>query len=164
MTNSNNLSSRRISRIREQGYFEYSDQEIGAFAFGNRFAIRLCVIILIPAVSFAIIPLLIFMNVVAFSSIFLTNHPFDYIYNHLLRKWTVGAKLPPRSPQLRFACFLASCVIASTIYFFESEMMLEGYIMGFQLVGVASLVGLFDLCLPSKLYNFIVGKPGHFQA
>ena len=155
---SKELSRRRIKWIREQGYYGYSDQQICDLASGNRFAYRLCVAFLVPAVILANIPLLIFLNIVAFAAIFLPNHPFDYIYNMLVRRWMDGSKLPPRSPQLRFTCLMASCVIASTIYFMISGMMTAGYIMGFQLIGIASLVSLYDFCLPSKIYNFFNGK------
>ena len=70
MTNSRQLSEKRIARIREQGYFSFSNQQISDLAFGNRFAPRLCLAFLIPGVIFANLPLLIFMNIVAVVSIF----------------------------------------------------------------------------------------------
>lgn len=152
------LSIKRIAWIREQGYRGYTDLQIRDLAFGNRFAARLNVAFLIPAVIFANIPLLIFMNVVAFVSIFLPNHPFDYIYNQLLRRWTHGPKVPPRSPQVKFAGIMASLAIASTIYFFALGKMMAGYILGFQLIGIALLVSLIDFCFLAKTYNFFAGK------
>lgn len=158
MIKSKELSIKRITWIREQGYSGYTDQQIRELAFGNRFAYRLCVILLTPALIFANVPLLIFMNVVAFSSILLPNHPFDYIYNYLIRRWTNGPELPPRSPQLKFACMMASIVIASTIYFLVEGMMIAAYLMGGHLIIIASIVSLFDLCFPSKIYNYIGDK------
>ncbi len=164
MIQSKELSIKRITRIREQGYFGYPDQQIRSLAFGNRFAYRLCLAFLAPAVIFANVPLLIFMNVVAFSSIFLPNHPFDYIYNYLIRRWTNDPQLPPRSPQLKFACMMASLVIASTIYFITVDMVTAAYILGGQIVIAASFVSFFDICFPSKVYNFIAGKMNQIQA
>lgn len=158
MTNSKELSKRRIIWIREQGYDSYSDQEIRDLAFGNRFAYRLCTAILAVGVAFANIPILILMNIAAASSIFLPNHAFDYIYNHVVRHWINGPKVPPRSIQLKFACTMASCVIASTIYFFQADMMLAGYLMGGHIVIIASLVSLWDYCLPSKMFNYVTGR------
>lgn len=158
MINSKELSIKRITWIREQGYLGHTDQQIRELAFGNRFAYRLCVTFLTPAVIFANVPILVFMNVVAFSSILLPNHPFDYIYNYLVRRWMNGPLLPPRSPQLKFACMLASVVIASTIYFIVEGMMTAAYLMGGQMIVIASIVSLFDLCFPSKIYNYIAGK------
>lgn len=53
MTNSKQLSGKRVARIREQGYFAYSDQQIRDLAYGNRFVPRLCLAFLIPGVIFA---------------------------------------------------------------------------------------------------------------
>ena len=158
MTNAKKLSSKRITWIKEQGYFRYTDEQIQAWAFGNRFAYRLCTALLLVGVLLQNIPLLVLMNAVAFASIFLPNHPFDYIYNYGVRKWTKGPKLPKRSIQLKFACTMASLFIASTIFFFLKGMITAGYIMGLHIVVVASLVSLFDFCIPSKIFNYFTGR------
>ncbi len=164
MTNSKELSTKRVNWIREQGYFSYSDQQIRDLAFGNRFAYRLCLTFLVPGVVFANIPLLIIVNIVALLSIFLPNHPFDYIYNDLMWKWMKKPQVPRRSIQLKFACTLATIFIASTIYFMSSGMMTAGYLMGGQIIAVASLVSFTDLCIPSKVFNFFAGKLGYSKA
>lgn len=154
------LSRIRIDRIREQGYVCQTDSEIGELAFGNRFAYRLCVTLLIFGVGFASIPLLSVMLVIAFSSLLLPNHPFDYIYNEVLSKRMNKPKVPPRSNQLKFACTLATLWIASTIYLFYSGLTLWGYIIGSLLIVVATLVSTIDFCIPSKIYNALfVRKP-----
>lgn len=148
------LPENRIERIREQGYFQYSSAEIEALAFGNRFAYRLCVGMLILGVVFTNIPLLSLMFLIAFGGVVLPNHPFDYIYNHLLADRMGKPKLPPRSKQLKFACTMATIVIGATIYFFASGMMIAGYVMGAQLIVAASLVSTIDFCIPSIIYNY----------
>ncbi len=102
------LSLARISRIRAQGYHNYSDQEITDLAFENRFAYRLCTSILAVGVLFSNIPILVAMMSIAFLSIVLPNHVFDYIYNGLLAKRMNKPQVPPRSPQLKFACTIAT--------------------------------------------------------
>jgi len=156
--NSRNLSEIRLTRIREQGYFSKCDQEIKDLSFGNRFAYRLCTLLLIIGVSFANTYLLMFMMSIAFLSVVLPNHPFDYIYNVLLAKRMNKPKLPRRSVQLKFACSIATLTIATTIYLFESKLVLAGYITGFALVGVATLLSSIDLCIPSKIYNALFLK------
>jgi len=79
------LSETRINRMKVQDYCNYSDAELSELAFGNRFAIILCSTIIAIGVTTAIIPILIAMTIVAFFRIILPYHPFDYIYNHLLR-------------------------------------------------------------------------------
>lgn len=157
-SNRTGLSQIRINRIREQGYICQTDAEIKELAFGNRFAYRLCVTLLIFGVSFANIPLLTFMMLIAFFGIVLPNHPFDYIYNLVLRKKMNKPELPPRSNQLKFACTVATLWIGATIYLFFTGLTIWGYITGASLIGVAALVSSIDFCIPSKIYNALFLK------
>jgi hypothetical protein len=154
-TKKNNLSSTRINWIREQGYFKQSDDKVCSLAFGNRFAFRLCASILIIGVILNNIPILTTMLLIAFLGVVLPYHPFDYIYNNLLSKQLGKPILPPRTAQLKFACGLATLWIAVTIILFYNNLTLAGYIVGFVLIGVASLVATVDFCIPSKIYNKI---------
>jgi len=149
----NQLSERRINWIREQGYFTLTNKEIRELAFGNRFAYRLCVVLLIFGVAFNYLPLLSLMMLIAFLGVLLPNHPFDYFYNYAMRKKMNKPKLPPRSKQLKFACTVATLWIAATIYLFYAGITTWGYIAGASLIGVAALVGTIDMCIPSKIYN-----------
>lgn len=147
------LSRTRIGRIREQGYDNQTDAEISDLAFGNRFAYRSCVFLLLFGVGFANIPMLSLMMVIAFFGLVLPNHPFDYIYNHLLSKRMNKPEVPPRANQLKFACTVATLWIAGIIYLFYSGLMVWGYVVGSLLIGVAFLVSAIDFCIPSKIYN-----------
>jgi hypothetical protein len=152
------LSSVRINRIKAQGYFNYSDTEIADLAFGNRFAYRLCTSILAIGVIMGNIPVLTAMLTVAFFGVVLPNHPFDYIYNYVLRQRMNKPKLPPRSIQLKFACSLATTFIAITIYLFYNNYQIAAYIVGGQLVAVAAMVSTIDYCLPSVVFNYCFRK------
>lgn len=151
----NKLSVTRIKRIREQGYVSQTEQQINDLAFGNRFAFRACVSILIVGVAFANIPLLAIMMLIAIMGVVLPRHPFDYFYNGVLSNWLQKPKLPKRSVQLKFSCFLASLFIATTIYLFSNSLMLAGYLVGASLITVALLVASIDFCIPSILFNRI---------
>lgn len=155
-TNKTTLSNIRIYRMREQGYFFQSNQELSDLAFGNRFAYRLCGGLLTLGVLTANIPLLVAMMSIAFLSLLLPYHPFDYIYNKLLAGKMRKPQIPPRSMQLKFACLMATIWIGVIIFFFSTNHILGGYIMGSALIIVAALVGYWDLCIPSKIYNMIV--------
>ena len=154
------ISPFRIKCIRKQGYFKYSDSEISGLAFGNRFAFILCSAILAIAVGTAHVPLLGFMMVVAFFGVILPYHPFDYIYNHLLRQPMKKPQLPPRSKQLKFACIIATAWLAVTIYLFYTGLLMAGYVLGTLLFGVAALVSTTDVCIPSMIYNFVFRVKG----
>lgn len=149
------LSSTRIRFLRAQGYCNLSDAEISGIAFGNRFAYIACGLIVAVAVAAAHVPTLVVMTVVAFLGIILPYHPFDYVYNHVLRGMLNKPKLPPRSKQLKFACVIATLWLIATTYLFYAGFALAGYVLGGLLVAVAFIVSTTDFCIPSMIYNFI---------
>lgn len=85
----------------------------------------------------------------------LPYHPFDYIYNHLVRRVLDKPRLPRRSNQLKFACGVATIWIAATIYLFYYGFAMAGYVAGGMLFSVAFLVSTTDICIPSIIYNFL---------
>lgn len=149
------ISTKRIHRLKVQGYSGFSDTELSELAFGNRFAFVTCLTILIIGVVTVNIPILIAMSLIAFGGIILPYHPFDYIYNHLLRRVLNKPKLPSRSKQLKFACTLATLWIIATISLFYSGFTIAGYILGSLLISVAFIVSTTDFCIPSMIYNLI---------
>lgn len=149
------LSETRINRLKVQGYSNYSDAELSELALGNRFAYILCSTIVAIGVATANIPILIAMTIVAFLGIILSYHPFDYIYNHVLRSMLNKPKLPPRSKQLKFTCLIATLWLIGTIYLFYADLVVAGYVVGGLLFSVAFLVSTTDFCIPSTIYNFI---------
>ena len=157
-TTGNLLSATRIKRIREQGYFNKSDQEIIDLAFGNRFAYQLCTTMFAFGVISTSIPILCAVLCTAFMSVVLPYHPFDYIYNHGLSRRMQLPKLPPRSPQLNFACSIATIWTGTTIFLFYSGYDLAGYIVGSVFLVLAIMVSTIDLCIPSITYNALFRK------
>ncbi len=154
-TNHQLLSTTRIKFLKAQGYYNLSDAEISELVFGNRFAYIVCGSIVAIAVATAHIPTLIAMTIVAFLGIILPYHPFDYIYNHMLRSLLNKPKLPPRSKQLKFTCVIATLWLTATIYLFYADLAIAGYVLGGLLVAVAFIVSATDFCITSTIYNFI---------
>ncbi|HYQ56454.1 MAG TPA: DUF4395 family protein [Draconibacterium sp.] len=150
------FSAKRIHRIKCQGFTAYTDKEISELAFGNRFPVIICLVMLGVGVALANIPLLSALFVVSVLSIVLPYHVFDYIYNHWLRHRMGKPKMPPRSNQLKFACFLAAAWTAVNIYLFANGMMTAGYISGASMFCVPLLLTTTDYCIPSKIYNFLL--------
>jgi hypothetical protein len=154
----NNLSAVRICRIQAQGYITQSDAQINDLAFGNRFAYRLCVSVLLAGVLLQSIPILSSMLVIAFFGVLLPNHPFDYIYNGLLSKAMNKPKLPKRSVQLKFACSVATLWIGGVIYLMYAEYIIAANILAASLIIVAGLVATIDFCIPSIIFNSLFNK------
>lgn len=155
LKNNKLLSASRLNRIKAQGYIGYSDNELSSFAFGNRFAYILCFTILAVGVITANVPVLLVMSVVALGGIIFPYHPFDYLYNKLIRHRINKPELPPRSKQLKFACTIATLWLIATAYLFHTEYNYFGYVMGSLLASVAFIVSTTDFCIPSIIYNLM---------
>ena len=156
MVKSESLTSpTRLSRLRAQGYCNYSDEDLSDLAFGNRFALILCSTIVAIGVITASIPTLAAMMVIALFGVILPYHPFDYIYNYAIRNFVNKPELPPRSRQATFACGIATIWLAATICLFYTNYSITGYISGGLLFSVAFLVSTTDYCIPSLIYNFL---------
>lgn len=151
------LSTERLQRISAQGYTMQTDSELSDLAAGNRFAYQLCTAVLIVGITTTNLPLLLAMDVIAILGVLMPNHPFDYIYNGLIRKILSKPALPARSAQLQFSCSVATAWITLTLLLLNASMMITGYLMGAMLIGVAILVSTIDLCIPSLMYNRIFG-------
>ena len=149
------LSKKRIHRIKCQGYSGYSDEEVSALAYGNRVTFVLCSAILLVGVVLGSIPILASLMALSVLSLILPYHPFDYVYNYILRGPLGRPKLPRRGAQLKFACAIAIVWIGSQIYFFYNQQMLAGYISGGSMFIVPLLVSTTDFCIPSNIYNAI---------
>jgi len=155
LTKNKVMSVSRIHRLKVQGYSGYSDSELTKLAFGNRFAYSLCFIILVLGIFTTSIPLLLLMTLVAFGGIILPFHPFDYLYNKVIRHRLRKPELPPRSKQIKFACTIATIWLIATVYLFYADYNVVGYVFGSLLAAVALIVSTTDICIPSIVYNFL---------
>jgi hypothetical protein len=152
-TTETTLSEKRVSRLRAQGYTRETKEELNGLAFGIRFAYRTCAAILTVAVLTQSIPLFGVMLGIAFLGIVLPNHPFDYIYNHILSGWMNRPKVPARSAQLKFACSMATAWIATVIYLLVAGHTTLGLAMAINLIVIAMFPATIDFCIPSAIYN-----------
>lgn len=89
----------------------------------------------------------------------LTGHPFDVVYNHGLRYVFQTPKLPPYGRPRRFACLMASLMIAAAAGAFYLDSPGVGYLIGGSMIGLASVQVLTGFCVPSFIHNLIFGQP-----
>ncbi len=154
-TTSKILSPIRLQRLRAQGYVCETDHDLTDMAFGIRFPYRLCVAIIVVAMLTKSLPIFAAMLILAFLGVVLPNHPFDYVYNHLLSKPMHKPMVPPRSKQLKFACTIATLWLAAIVYSFTTENITTALVLAGMLAAVAILPSTIDLCIPSLIYNAI---------
>jgi hypothetical protein len=105
-------------RLETQGYIGYTDIELESFKFGIRFAYYLCGSIAVLGLLLTSPAILFGTMVIAFMGAILPRHPFDYLYNHVIRHWINKPQIPSRSKQGHFACGMAVVWLAVTIGFF----------------------------------------------
>jgi hypothetical protein len=157
-TKEKTLSDKRIDRLRAQGFTGETREELNDMAFGIRFAYRACVTILSVAVFAQSVALFVVMLGIAFLGIVLPNHPFDYVYNYTLRRKWNRLKLPARSPQLKFACMIATTWLAMIIYLMANTYATAATLMAVALILVALSPATTDFCVPSAIYNALFQK------
>jgi len=111
------LSKVRIKRLQVQGYCKYSDTELNTFKYGIRFAYAVCAVIVFSGLLTHNVNLFIIAAGTAFLGVFPPYHPFDYLYNYIIRHGIHQPKIPPRNIQGRFACGIATTWLSLSIYF-----------------------------------------------
>ncbi len=151
------IPSRR-KRLETQGYTGFTDAELNDFKFGIRFAYYLCGSLVVLGLVLTNIKILSVALIIAAIGTFPPYHPFDYLYNYVVRHLINKPKMPPRANQGRFACGIATVWLAETIYLFYIGLNIWGYIAGGILVSIATLVSTMDICIPSIVYNFLFKK------
>jgi hypothetical protein len=153
------ISPERISRLKVQGYDRgFTDEEISEYALGNRFAYQMCTLLFATGLILKSIPVLAIASAIAFLAIVLPYHPFDYLFNSVIRHWFNRRKLPRRSNQAKFACGIASAWLVIIIFLFYHAQFVWGYILGGILLVIALLVSTIDFCIPSLIYNKLFRK------
>ena len=150
------ISSFCRTHLEIQGITGFSDEEWVVHRPGFRFAYQMCFFVTLLGTVLQSIPILSISLTAAFLAVFPPNHPFDYLYNATVGRITRKPKLPPRTNQGRFACAIATVWLSVTIYFFATGSAVAGTVMGAGLLIPAALVGFFDVCLPSLVYNAVV--------
>ncbi len=153
MENQETLSVSRLQRIRDQGYFEETQDELIAMAYGNRFAYILCTgMLTLGVLSGSILILSTIMCIVTLTLV-LPYHPFDHVYNMLIANGKDKLELPPRSPQIKFAYGIKAIWIGQIICLFATGLYSVAFLMGCLLVVLMLIVSITDLCLFSVIYN-----------
>jgi hypothetical protein len=82
-------------------------------------------------------------------------HPFDLLYNGIVRHLTGTRPLPHHGPRRRFACGMAAAWLTGTGLAFHQGAMTLGYALGGPLTVVAAIVAVTNFCLLSLVYNTV---------
>ena len=152
------ITPTRRKRLETQGYNGFTDSELNDFKFGIRFAYYLCGSLVVLGLLLTNSEILAAAMIIAFFGSLPPYHPFDYLYNYVIRHLINKPKMPARPNQGRFACGIATVWLGGVIYLFYVGLNVLGYIAGGILVSIATLVSTMDICIPSIIYNFLFKK------
>ena len=95
---------------------------------------------------------------IAYLGALLPFHPFDLLYNHVVRHLTGTRPFPHNGPQRRFVCALAATWLVTTGWAFRMGAVTLGLVLGVSLIAVAALVSVTHICIPAMIYNALVPR------
>lgn len=155
MTNRND-SIRRLVEL--QGFYGVADQDLRAVDIGLRTAPVFCASLAAIATAAGSANLFWALLPFALAGVVLNGNPFDVVYNHGLRHWLKGPRLPRYPGPRRFACFVASVFVMTAALSFQSGWLLTGQVLGGALALAALVPVLTGFCVPSFLLRLVTGK------
>ncbi|HEX7019341.1 MAG TPA: DUF4395 family protein [Gemmatimonadaceae bacterium] len=145
-------------RLEVQGFCNLDDATMGELAPWMRWSPAICTCIF--AVGVALRSPAVLWGLVPFSLLgaLLPFHPFDLVYNHVVRYATGTGPLPRHGAQRRFACSLATAWLIATGAAFATGHTVLGLVLGLSLTAVGALVSFTHICIPSMIYNATLGR------
>jgi hypothetical protein len=139
-----------------QGYGSLSDGERRSLWLGLRFSPVLCLTGIALGTALASPVLLLAMAVTAAVGGFVTaKHPFDYVYDAVLRPLLGGPSVPPSPAPRRFACQMATPWIAAIAIAFWVGVPTVARVLAVPLLVVATANTITNWCLPSLIYGLL---------
>lgn len=150
------LAARSRSCLTMQGYGSLSDGERKSLWLGLRFSPALCFAGIALGTALESPVVLLAMAATALTGGFLTvKHPFDYLYDAVLRPLLGGPNVPPSPAPRRFACQLATPWIVAVAAAFIAGASTVAWILAAPLLAVAATVTSTNWCLPSFIYGLL---------
>ena len=147
------------ARLEMQGFVGLDDERLAEIGPWLRLAPGLCAAWAAvgtawssPALLWALVPF-------AALGAIRRGHPFDALYNHVLRHLLGTRRLPPYGAPRRFACGVATVWLAATAAAFGGGATVPGYALGAAFVAAALVPATIDFCIPTFFFGLLFGWP-----
>jgi hypothetical protein len=150
--NPTNTPTRTRRLLELQGYLGHDDATLSAIAPWTKLAPALCLVWTAVGTTLGSAQVIWALVPFALGGALLPYHPFDLLYNHLLRHLTGTPALPRHGAGRRFACSLATVWLVVAGTGFASGADLVGQLFGWSLVVTATSPVITGLCMPSYLW------------
>jgi hypothetical protein len=139
-----------------QGYGALGEDERRQLALALRLSPALCLAGMTLGVVLRSPVVLVVMAATAFAGGFVTaKHPFDLLWDQVLRRVTGGPPVPPTPAPRRFACQMATVWLLGVAAAFLAGAETLGIALGVPLLAVAATVTTTNWCVPSFVYGLI---------
>jgi hypothetical protein len=140
-----------------QGFTGLPDQHLKPIDIGLRVGPVFCMMLTAVGTALPNPTLLLTLSGMAFLGAVLSGNPFDVFYNYGLRHVLNGPRLPVYQAPRRFACAVASVWLLATVSLLYAGAVQAGQVMGWIMVGMASVPVITGFCVPSFLYRLVTG-------
>ncbi len=146
-------------RVEAQGFLGLDDRTVRQINYWLRLSPAICM--LWAAVGTALQSATVLWWLVPFAALggLLPGHPFDLLYTYGFRHVVRGPFLPRYPLPRRFACLIATGMLAGAAWGFQTGRPLVGQIFGWTLVAAALVTVSTGFCIPSFIYGLVFGKP-----
>lgn len=137
-----------------QGY-RTTTEERHRLAVAARFPTGLCLALAVVALALESVAMLLVLagiGAVAGSS---ARHPFDHLWNGVVRRLVGGPVLPPNPARRRHAFKIATAWLLTVAAVLAAGAVTAALILGLLLVAACGVVTAFNLCLPSLAFEAV---------
>jgi hypothetical protein len=139
------------ANLTTQGYC-LNDRERRELAIGLRFSTGLCVPLVVVALVLQSGVMVFALCGVGLIAGFTARHPFDYLWNHIVRH-ALGAPALPRNPPRRRDAFKVGTVWLAVVgTLLALGAVTPALVLGWMLVPACAAVTAVNLCLPSEAF------------
>lgn len=146
------------SRLEAQGFCGLDDEALNELAPWMRWTYTLGMLVTIVGVALQSPAALWSLAAITSVGIVLPFHPFDLLYNYGFRYVTRTRPFPKSGPQRHFVFTVATVwlVAAGWAFYIGSDIL--GFALGVPLILVAAVASTTNFCIPSFIYNSVVGR------
>jgi hypothetical protein len=146
------------SRLEAQGFCGLDDKTLAELGPWMRWTYARGTLITLIGVVLTSPVVLWVLAAVTSVGIFLPFHPFDLLYNYGMRYLTRTGPFPASGPQRHFVFVVATVWLITTGWAFHIDADVVGITLGVLLILVGGLASTTNFCIPSFIYNTVVGQ------
>jgi hypothetical protein len=151
---------RRIRRRLEvQGFLGMSDADLLGVGRWTRFTPSCNLVLTLAATATASVPWLVGLALMMAVGAFAPAHPFDLLYNILIRPVAGTNRLPRSSARRKVTFAVGALWLGATAAFFASGHQSTAYVLGFLMAAFILPLATLQVCVLSEIMARLFGPP-----